>query len=110
MGYRSDVAIAVEKEFWETQLNGLDEASKNLVKELINEAEVKEREGWLLFLWEDYKWYDEFFAISWVNRIADENVENVSFIRIGDNKEDIEDSGEGNDPFFLGYTRQIKFI
>jgi len=121
MGYRSNVAFAAKESVLNTCLSSLSVTDRVLVEDLLGHADDKEEDffineganpdkNWLLYTWTDCKWYDEHFAINWIQNFVEENCEeSCSFVRIGESDEDIETFGIGNDPFELGYSRRITY-
>jgi len=94
MGYRSQVAIAFEKEaFWKH----VGEDIKNF-KDCDLIQQTKES---ITFLWEDVKWYDSYDDVQSVSRVinrvaSDESYQDddhYGFIRIGEDDSDIEKAG-----------------
>ena len=89
MGYRSDVAIGLKKEFVKD--------FEVIIKEDIerNWVQVEEHAGFNLYLWEDVKWYTGCFPV--VNAVMDSlhdlDDEDYGYVRIGEEFSDIEVEG-----------------
>lgn len=56
MGYRSEVAVAIKREFYPMLIEGIPENTES-VKSLISEAEVHKGEDGFLIHWDHIKWY-----------------------------------------------------
>jgi hypothetical protein len=96
MGYYSQVALAIHKSVLTSEM-----------MDTINKAEpdlVYVRDNAAIFKWEHVKWYDSYDDITAIQKILkglDE--EEFGFIRIGEDREDIEEIGCPNDFGFEVY-------
>jgi len=94
MGYRSQVAIAFDKEvFW-----------KHVGKDIKHFKDcdlIQQTKESITFLWEDVKWYDSYDDVKSISRVIDRVASDESyvdkelfgFIRIGEEDGDIEKVG-----------------
>jgi hypothetical protein len=106
MGYRSEVRLAMTEKVY------LENEAK--IKENLKDADLmhcsdvmffvgKDKDGAnsdgykeekvYYFLWESVKWYDDFDDVKAINTFVDENDEDTQFLRIGEEDDDIERSG-----------------
>lgn len=87
MGYRSEVAIAIEKELLENE--GLK------IKEDISDAdEIILHDGYYYIYWYDIKWYTDYPSVKNIESFLNEYPEKVAFMRLGENLDDIERHGD----------------
>jgi hypothetical protein len=106
MGIRSEVGIAVKKEFVE--------AFKDVLKSVdlgLKEDEIKEKEEGSLFIYESIKWYTDEQDIqkitTYLHGIGDEN---YRLIEVGSEYPDTgDDLGSWDNPFNLGVVHQLYF-
>jgi hypothetical protein len=99
MGYRSEVAFIVPE-------------SAPKFEDVENCFEtIKESDGYRLYHGTWLKWYEDYPAPQAVaSYLADLEPEEYLFIRLGEDSNDIEEEGEfWDNPFGLGWVRQIEF-
>ena len=89
MGYYSQVAISMSKENYE-RLKVFDKENRDL-KDLLDIAEIKERNEVIVLSWDSLKWYPDFAGVQAIEEflasISDRN-ESYSFIRLGEEIDD----------------------
>ena len=130
MGYRSVVALAVSKKMMPHFLGHLSQCDDAAYKLVFMEADKKiedyDDEGTTMFLWESIKWYDSYpevraitdfvsMSTDYLSSVSkdfdgdgDEYEEHFRFVRMGENKEDIEEEGwlcSGD----IGIRRELSF-
>jgi len=111
MGYRSEVAVVIKKEVYETFVNGFSEKDKQDIASLIKYAEEYQNEYAVLLNWQDIKWYPDYEDV----RAVMSSLDNLSgddyfFVRIGDDSDDTEMLGSWWDNTFdLSVQRSVHF-
>lgn len=115
MGYRSNVALCLDKpalNVLENRLD-LDPVAKSAFQELTSCADhftdaATSNEMWY---WRDIKWYADYPEIAFLNQFLDElDYLEYYFIRIGDDVDDTEIRGNyWENPFDLYVSRKIGF-
>ena len=86
MGYRSQVALAIEKELCETKCSKIRE-------DLEDCDTISKTKGYYVFTWDGVKWYEDYDDIKRITDFIAENNEKVYFVRIGEDTDDIEHTG-----------------
>lgn len=94
MGYRSEVAVAVEIEDYKKYIEGNSDFT-----DLLNEAEIITNNKVVVINWQWIKWYSEYEDIAKFNSVLyniAKNDHSYAFTRIGEANGDIEyvDAGE----------------
>ena len=131
MGYRSVVALAVSDKMMPHFLGHLSQYGEIAYKFVFMQSDQKiedyDGDGTTMFLWEDIKWYDSFPEVraitDFVSMSTDylssicEDVEEFQrgnygehfrFVRMGENNDDIEESGYLCDSD-IGFRRELTF-
>jgi len=93
MGYRSQVAIALNKHtFWK-------EVGEDII--YFQDCDIiQQREGVVTFIWEDVKWYSSYSDVEAIEKLLErisllqDDYEGYAFIRVGEETGDIETRGE----------------
>ena len=117
MGYRSDVGLALSKKAvteLKKRLDALDNNSneQTTIRELMEYAQShypdKNSED-EVYYWEWLKWYSDFPDVSFIERLmADLEVEDYLFFRVGEEIGDIEIKGEfWDNPFEFNILQTI---
>ncbi len=119
MGYYSNVALCLTKNGMDQLKTALSEAERNnhgnfaAIKMLIGgePRKIDEDSGFAVFLWEGEKWYDEFDEIALVGEFMNNLPhEDLLFIRIGEDYDDIETRGSFcGKPLGMYVERKIAF-
>lgn len=123
MGYRSDVGLAVKEDLLQEALCLLTDEKGIDMREIINDrlfklADVHEvLDGWALYVWEGWKWYtdvEEYSEVVWLDKVLREWMEQdkgdqFTFVRIGEEDDDVDEWGNRNDPFDLYYERKLSY-
>lgn len=113
MGYRSQVGLVVKTEVFDARLAEEPQEVQDLVRDLLSHADDHETaEGFELYAWYDIKWYsDSYSTVSWLENYWKATPETSSFIRLGEDAEDVEEElCETHEcPFYLSWNRQIKW-
>jgi hypothetical protein len=105
MGYRSEVGLVVT--------SGLNKQliANNHAKEVLDMADISntdEESECYLYLWDSIKWCDEYDNIKALETIIHEEEEEHHFIRIGEENDDIEISGQfWTNPFSMSLRKEI---
>jgi len=88
MGYRSEVKLAVKKQSYYDH--------KELILESIKDCDsISETEEAFVFLWESVKWYESYPDVQAITKFMSAlESEDFGFMRIGEDKDDIEEAGE----------------
>lgn len=109
MGYRSDVALAIKTEFIPELLKDHNNIPFVEIKMLLERADVMVKDDCTLYHWDYIKWYgDDVDAL--ISNLYTINSENWYFIELGEDIDDNKLMGAYYDnPFNLGYVRQITF-
>lgn len=97
MGYRSEVTLGVDKKLYQKYKSKVSNPS--LLREALEECEaIHESEGYFLFCWSWVKWYPDYGDVRVVEELIDlieeEDEEGYGFIRVGEERDDIEVRGE----------------
>ena len=97
MGYRSEIAIAIDNDLITSEF-----------EQLLHDADLKQKhESYTLYMYDCVKWYESYTEVSevmsFLNNLDDEN---FGFIRIGEELGDIELLGTPYD-FNLNYSCKI---
>lgn len=107
MGYRSEVVIVLTR-------NGLSELFKAIpdtMKQIVERADTFTQKGDdFCFSWDYIKWYPEYYSEigAFTNALYDLNHNDFHFLRIGEDREDIEERGEHyNNNFETHIVRSI---
>ena len=114
MGYYSDAALVLTHEGCKS-LNKLIKASifGDEAARLLNDADkVLKRDGCILYMWQNIKWYCNFPDVDLIQRAVEIKLpqEDFYFIRIGENLGDIEEQGTFYDnPFSLCAVNELSF-
>lgn len=90
MGYRSTVVLAVEKEVFELEGQKIKEA-------LLDADSITSDDHYYYIRWESVKWYDSYEDVQAITAFVDDKNEHVRFVRVGENMEDVEDTGQSYD-------------
>lgn len=125
MGYRSDVAIAIYgdseklnelKEFYENEVNQLDDDNKEYLVDLLDDSRVNTEkelfsEDMFLFLADNVKWYDTYPIVILFNKLYT-HAQTLSltgeYVIIGEEFDDCEYDHFGDDcEYLLGIERTI---
>ena len=98
MGYYSDVVLAIAPEATTTfyALLSTDELIVNLVQGGSDSFDVSQfQKGDLLIQWYDVKWNDGFSEVAKLHKWMEAQApENYRFLRVGEEKNDIEEHGD----------------
>lgn len=112
MGYRSEVALAIDSRFLKNELKLLktkDLQTYNKVEDLLKEGFQNEIKKQKFYYWGYIRWYDSFSEILFIEKLIRQYPEKIRFMRIGENYEDTEDRGFLEDLFDLSIERKIYF-
>ena len=120
MGYRSDVALILDKEsviklHAAIADSSLNEETRKEVNDLFAHPSrhLHDPEGGSeLWYWDSVKWYSDYPDVSFIENFISENcdLDNYRFMRVGEEWDDIEVEGcLFDDPFDLYVERRIKF-
>jgi hypothetical protein len=111
MGYRSEVAVVIKKEVYETFVNGLSEEDKKNIGELLQDAEKHENEYAVLLRWQDIKWYLDYNDVgAFMKSLENLDEDDYLFVRIGDDMDDTQTCGYWWDNTFdVSINRSIYF-
>lgn len=120
MGYRSDVALLLDKEsVMKLQAAitdpALDEETRKEVNNLLDNPEKHLQDadtGAELWYWDSLKWYADYPDVSFIENFLYTacDVDNYRFMRVGESWDDIEVEGcMLDDPFDLYMERRIHF-
>ena len=106
MGYRSEVAVALKSNKYSSLIEGAD-LPFDLIKNLIDEADIHKKDGGVLLYWDHVKWYyhsvDAFMA-----SLRKIDPEDWIFFEIGEDLEDNKIEGHWWDnPFNLNINRSL---
>lgn len=102
MGCVSEVAITMKKDDY----NILMKQANDLVKELIEYGEVKDKGNVIILYWSEVKWYGYYDDVAFVMNFLDnlrENKKPFKFIRLGEGSTDVEEE------FFFGDNEEDYF-
>ena len=130
MGYRSVVALAVSDKMMPHFLGHLSQYGEIAYKFVFMQSDQKiedyDGDGTTMFLWEDIKWYDSFPEVRAITDFVTMNTDylsaisedfdgdcdeydaNFRFVRMGEDNDDIEESGYLCDSD-IGFRRELTF-
>ena len=88
MGYRSNVKLALKKQVYYDNQASILESIKDC-------DSISETEEAYFFLWESVKWYESYEDVKAITKLMSSlKSEDFGFMRIGEDKDDIEEAGE----------------
>lgn len=104
MGYRSDVGLAVKS----SSVEKLESAGLKIL--LDTDRKIRTADGHVLYLWTDYKWYEDFTSDLMV-RLEEIGKKEYLLVEVGHDTDHTVTNGSwyGN-PFCLGYTHRLDYI
>jgi len=108
MAYRSEVAVAIKKDYYEMFLNGKTEKSKRLISDLISYGITTEHEDGVLIHWSSIKWYNDADVFEFMKSLKAIGEDNYYFVEIGQDFDDTNFYGFWSDNSFdLYVTRTL---
>jgi len=109
MGYHSNVALAIKTEFIPELLKDHNNIPSVEVKMLLERADTVIKDDCTLYHWDYIKWYGD-DVDSFLSNLEDIFSDHWYFIELGEDIDDNKMNGCFYDnPFNLGYVRQITF-
>lgn len=117
MGYRSEVALCLDKNGKSALKEKLEEANKEtqkIARELLAQSDkhlADSENSSELWFWDWIKWYPDYPEIRFMENLLDQmDTENFLFIRIGEDSDDSEVQGAyWDNPFGMYLSRSIEF-
>lgn len=117
MGYRSEVALCLNKNGISTLNDMLEKANKEtqkIVHDLLAQSDkhlADSKTSCEVWFWDWIKWYPDYPAIKFLENLFNEiDMENFLFIRIGEYSDDSEIQGAyWDNPFGIYLSRSIEF-
>ncbi len=108
MGYRSEVAVALQPQAFTQLVEGIFENTQ-AIKSLIDDAEVTKREDGILLYWDSIKWYEDNEDIrAFMESLEQINDDDWVFFEIGEELDDMRIEGCWHtNPFNLNISRSI---
>lgn len=109
MSYKSQVGLSIDTQVLKERLESLCEEERELLSELLETVDhTKEADGYTLYVWHSVKWHEnEYRDVRLVMDLIDDNENHCVFVEVGEDLEDIRSKGFGEDPFYLGVSREI---
>ena len=110
MGYRSEVGVAVKTPDYEKFMKGNSD-----IKDLLSYADIRSNGSVVIIYWDWIKWYPEYDDISKFESVLnciDDNGHPYTFVRIGEDYDDIDfhTHGGDNDEYLDEYIYPTRYI